>query len=53
MVQINVEVEVPCCYEILLKERNLKLVEDVGKYLQENDCTEELNSGGFRNSCPY
>ena len=32
---------VHCRYEIVLKERNPKLV-DVGKYLKENDCTEEL-----------
>ena len=44
---------VPCGYEIVLKERNPKLVEDVGKYLQENDCTEELISEGFSNSCPF
>ena len=44
---------VPCRYEIVLKERNPKLVEDVGKYLQENDCTEELISEGFSNSCPF
>ena len=43
---------VPCRYEIVLKERNPKLVEDDGKYLKENDCTEELISEGFSNSCP-
>ena len=41
---------VPCCYEIFLKDRNLKL-KDVGNYLQENNCTEELISG-FSHSCP-
>ena len=41
---------VPCCYEIFLKDRNPKLV-DVGNYLQENNCTEELISG-FSHSCP-
>ena len=41
---------VPCCYEIFLKERNSKLV-DVGNYLQENNCMEELISG-FSHSCP-
>ena len=44
---------VPCRYEIVLKERNPKLVEDDGKYLKENDCTEELISEGFSNSCPF
>ena len=43
---------VPCRYEIVLRERNPKLV-DVGKYLKENDCTEELISEGFSNSCPF
>ena len=42
---------VPCRYEIVLKERNPKLVV-VGKYLHENDCTEELISEDFSNSCP-
>ena len=44
---------VPCRYEIFLKERNPKLVEDVGKYLQENNCTEELILEGFSHSCPF
>ena len=43
---------VPCRYEIVLKERNPKLVEDAGKNLKENYCTEELISEGFSNSCP-
>ena len=44
---------VPCRYEIFLKERNPKLLEDVGKYLLENNCTEELISEGFSHSCPF
>ena len=43
---------VPCCYEIVLKERNLTLA-DVGKYLQKNNYTEKRISEGFSHSCPF
>ena len=43
---------VPCCYDIVLKERNLTLA-DVGKHLQRNNYTEKLIPEGFSHSCPF